>query len=643
MLTVAQRAHLKTLLSQAGIAYSEEDWSNFDHTVKKDNALIVRPNSMKQVQDLMRIIYEMQQGLDENAQGIKVHAIAGSSVPKKPQKLGCCARFTRFVTSFFVPPKKDGYDASYSLTGVAGNEAIDVFVAFPPDFSPIKKPGQAPQRIVVDSNNGSVEAAANVTIGELEDALAPYGYTMSTSSMTAHVTLGGLIATGEHGTGEKKPSIAGLVEELEICDAFGHKRILRDGELRTYLHELGQLYEDAHFKDFEAIRAAHLGMFGVITRVKLKNLLKTKNMRETIRTFANATQVGEYLKRGALNNHRYTTVTAMLPKDPEGKRAMYRVAHWEPTDELVTDRITYSPVYDEGLMHALQELEIRLGTSILSLVIQHKDLYYAFLRLMQAFEIGPEGTHVRPAREITHYQGAFPRRRLQDISTIYPVDQEISEETLSQIYLHSEQLIDAAAERGEYPVSYALYTRYFSGTNGGLSTSATTGNHQRVTAFEMVGDPNVPGFTAYRDEMIRYMREDLKLNVRFHPGKYIPAGETYENSNPEGVKAFKEVLERWHVDPKTGEKLSVKHNPFVTPYDQYMLGYPDVPKPTPVPEVSPSEPLTQEHVGVLQQYIMALLSKMQDSSNQHLFNEFNGQCNSSIERLNQSRTMQAAY
>jgi len=53
MLTVAQRAHLKTLLSQAGIAYSEEDWSNFDHTVKKDNALIVRPNSMKQVQDYL--------------------------------------------------------------------------------------------------------------------------------------------------------------------------------------------------------------------------------------------------------------------------------------------------------------------------------------------------------------------------------------------------------------------------------------------------------------------------------------------------------------------------------------------------------------------------------------------------------------
>jgi len=278
MLSIAQHTELKTRLNAEGIPYSEEEWNNYDHTVKTTDGFIVRPLTVEQLQRFLRIVYEMNQKLDDNVQGIKVHAAAGFSEPNVSRARNLC-------------------------------------------------------------------------------------------------------------TGKDQSSFAGLIEEMEICDAYGNVRILRDGELTTYLYELGQKLIQAGFKDFADIRAAHLGLFGIVTKVKLRNLLPKKQMKETIYTFANAEELEIYLATDALEKNPYTTITGMLPYDPNGQSPMWKVAVWEETDEPLTQP-AFRPPYDKGPRHVLQEAEIHLGTDILNHIQQHPDVLDPFLKLMQAIEIG---------------------------------------------------------------------------------------------------------------------------------------------------------------------------------------------------------------------------------------------------------------
>lgn len=248
----------------------------------------------------------------------------------------------------------------------------------------------------------------------------------------------------------------------------------------------------------------------------------------------------------------------------------------------------------------------------------------------------PYHTHVGEERSITHYQEAFPKDHLMDVSVIFPVEKQQSGNMLAKITAHAQKLIKEAAEKNEYPLSYAIYVRYFKGTNGGLSTSGTT-ESQRTMAFEMVSDPTTPGYLAFRDEMIRYMKDELGLRVGFHWGKYIPEGETYATVNPVGAEKVKTILEQWHADPSDpNKKMSIKHNPFITPYDQNMLGYADAPALEQKPKMQESTTTTKQHVKAFQQYVTELHEVLPDHQKEScaaLFVAFNKQCQQAIHAL----------
>lgn len=145
------------------------------------------------------------------------------------------------------------HSESYSFTAVAQADIIIRLIG--KDFQEIQK---------ID-NEKLVRVGANVQIGELDKTLYEnYHLCLPTSSLIPWVTFVGLAATAGHGSGEKKPSVAGLIRAMTICLPNG--KIVRIDQQ----HPL-----------FDIIRGAHLGLFGIVINVEVECMDAYKLQRMT--------------------------------------------------------------------------------------------------------------------------------------------------------------------------------------------------------------------------------------------------------------------------------------------------------------------------------------------------------------------------
>lgn len=98
---------------------------------------------------------------------------------------------------------------------------------------------------------GTVTVGAGIRYGELALALEERGLAVANLASLPHISVGGAIATGTHGSGDAVGSLATAVRGLELVDGTGAVRSLRHG--------------DAGFDG--AVVA--LGALGIVTRVTL--------------------------------------------------------------------------------------------------------------------------------------------------------------------------------------------------------------------------------------------------------------------------------------------------------------------------------------------------------------------------------------
>ena len=98
-------------------------------------------------------------------------------------------------------------------------------------------------------------AEAGATNQQMNAVLAQHGLTLPFNVVLESVRIGGLVATGSHGSGWEMPTLSDLVEAIEIVNAAG--------ELICYRAE-------THGPQvMNAVRVS-LGMFGLIYRVHLR-------------------------------------------------------------------------------------------------------------------------------------------------------------------------------------------------------------------------------------------------------------------------------------------------------------------------------------------------------------------------------------
>ncbi len=105
--------------------------------------------------------------------------------------------------------------------------------------------------IQIDDDSETVSFAAGVRYGDLATALHAQGWALRNMGSLPHISVGGAIATGTHGSGDRNGTLARAVSGLELVTA--------DGALRT-ITPVDEEFDGA---------VVSLGALGVVTRVTL--------------------------------------------------------------------------------------------------------------------------------------------------------------------------------------------------------------------------------------------------------------------------------------------------------------------------------------------------------------------------------------
>lgn len=104
---------------------------------------------------------------------------------------------------------------------------------------------------VIDAESRTVTAGAGIRYGDLASELQAAGWALPNLASLPHISIGGAIATGTHGSGNRVPSLAASVAGLELVLASGDVLDLKRGDA-----------------DFDGA-VVSLGALGIVTRVTL--------------------------------------------------------------------------------------------------------------------------------------------------------------------------------------------------------------------------------------------------------------------------------------------------------------------------------------------------------------------------------------
>ncbi|NJC21019.1 xylitol oxidase [Arthrobacter pigmenti] len=104
----------------------------------------------------------------------------------------------------------------------------------------------------INRETSTVTAGAGIRYGELATELDRAGFALANLASLPHISVGGAVATGTHGSGNRNRSLAAAVVGLELVTA--------DGDLVKY---------DAGDPDFAGI-VINLGSLGVVTSIELE-------------------------------------------------------------------------------------------------------------------------------------------------------------------------------------------------------------------------------------------------------------------------------------------------------------------------------------------------------------------------------------
>jgi xylitol oxidase len=108
-----------------------------------------------------------------------------------------------------------------------------------------------PDDVVVDAANGTVELNPAMTYGRLAATLHEHGLALHNLASLPHISVGGAIATGTHGSGDRLGNLATAVSAIDILRSDGEVVHLQRGDA-----------------DFDGSVVA-LGALGVVLRIRL--------------------------------------------------------------------------------------------------------------------------------------------------------------------------------------------------------------------------------------------------------------------------------------------------------------------------------------------------------------------------------------
>ncbi len=508
-------AESKSTIVQFAIEHAIEHhigFKNFTHNVVLPHAIVLDIESSEQLQQIIMLINEI------NKDKLVTEKIALRVAAGGKKENGYAKKYSE---SFSLTPCVEG-DVIVHLTGK--------------EFQKIE---------VIDKEKNIVHVGASVQVGDLDNALYhEHKLCMPTSSLIPFVTLAGLAATAGHGTGRDQPSVAGLIRAMTLC--------LPDGTIQRI---------DASHPDFTTIRASHLGLFGAVLSLEIECVKATK--LQCVMESRSINELIEEIENGLFYKYAYISIMYVptYQKHERDKKNVI-VFRWEPVAlDVLNTNIT------PKLTQLEQAFSIKMNNlfNVPGFLTQHSQLIPPYMKYLVArMEVGSADTiAVGPWPDMAHYQTAFPWS-LDDADYLFSTCGVSCYEVIRALEYVSRKLKEYA-RRGQYPIIDAIYLRFFKGTNGGLSTSATRNNDEHICGFDIVSNAGIPGYADFKAEMEKFFSEEL--NAKPHWGKTVPLNKDYAKLYGEQYIAFMRALTAWHK--KCG--LTLKSSPFMNAFFRTVL------------------------------------------------------------------------
>ena len=481
---------------------TSKGWKNFSENIDLPEVLVFDVKDISSLQKILKRIYKLNEEKEDSTERIVVRVAAGKS--------------------------KKQYHESYSFTD--GLQASIIIRLVGKEFKGIEKTNQ----------RDVVKVGASMQIGKVDEMLyEKFNLALPTSSLIPYVTVSGLAANAGHGTGLHQPSFSGLIEAMTIC--------LPNGEIVRI---------DKSHPDFETIRGAHLGLFGVILSLELK-CMEAKKL-QCVMQARSLPELLDEIEEGLFLHDPYVSIMYVPTYQPDeltNKELKNVIVYrWRPVDKMVTD-VNDHPNWS----HLAQSIEIKMeeGFHITDFLRECPELIpYYMTYLVTRIAIGKnDKISVGPWPRI-HYQTAFPKE-INDFDCLFEVGKDCKE--ISHAFKKLAETLMEAAKNKEFPVTYAAYARLIAGTNGGLSTSQHQ-NDKMVCGFDVVSSPNIPGYEKFKNTMLDFFIEEC--HGKPHWGKDVPLNIDYAKLYGNDFIQFKQVLEKWYVTNEMSLENSMLLNNF---------------------------------------------------------------------------------
>lgn len=542
------RQDFLSALRDSHIQIEDGVWGNYMGTIHS-KAILVNVDTIGQVQQVIRAI--KAQNLAHPMAKLTVRAAGGYA----DAQTGC-------ASCFWPSVQETQYNESFSFSEVAVG---DVIIRFSEKFQKVTVLGPirdevSQARPLKDSNpiaqlkSSMVEVTAGIQIAMLADKLRRNNLSLSTVSMIPWPTVIGLAGTGGHGTGRDEPAFSGLIQSMTICDMNG---------------EIREINRKDH-KAFETLCSAHAGMLGIVLKVRIK-AVRAFNLEEKVSIYKELPPLIEALPDFLAHNQYFTLMRIPTYSSPGIEKIdKWQVRLWNYTDHAPTSSPSPTP-YAPDPMSFFRELETRAGGFAQDQLMQNASLHElipGFMQFAAGFITRSRGTATRVAHEnvITHYQASFPRA-MRDVSYLIPVKDSNAGQLLGEIMAQVDKQLNESAKRHEYPITYAIYTRYLKGSNRGLSTTSTTTEDERILAIDIVTHPNAPGISRFELDFLAFFAEK-GIKPRHHLGKNFPASIMHYSDflSKEALDEYQRELTAWY-----GSEAGLQSSPFLTPYMREML------------------------------------------------------------------------
>jgi hypothetical protein len=374
-------------------------------------------------------------------------------------------------------------------------------------------------RVTVDLHNPQqplLIAEAGATNQQINDVLEQHGLTLPFNVVLESVRIGGLVATGSHGSGWETPTLSDLVEAIEIVNAAG--------DLVCYC-------VDTHGPEImQAVRLS-LGLFGIIYRVHLR-------VQPNYRVHQRDSRVPVNIMRRQIAELVPGHEAVDIYYWPYQQDVTLRI--WDRTDQPPTaaTRNTRRRRYAHAafaIFHGWEQWVMRTWPKTTPAIASFNYQWF------------PHYNRVTDVMEAIHWRDAIEMLRVSCIEFAFKLDPDFA--TFQQAWQDAIEVINAFAADGRYPFNMTLNARFISSSDCLLAPASGSGH---TCYIEILSSSPTPYWQEFASAIaLRWMqlpgaRPHWAKEWEFIPGIEAFLGQAYGDQ----LTQFLAVRDALGVDPQ---------------------------------------------------------------------------------------------